>query len=300
MHVFEKEGYITVPYFKDRCGKKIMYKGKAIFIPDSGEWVMEMDESECHIYVNSKCLYKGVFLLRILRDISQGINEDIGRVFFHCSGAVIENNGVLVMGEKGRGKTSLLLAMLSEKASILANDRAFVDLGDSSCDIQAYGFPQAIRVGMGSYNACEKLVSYFKEHSFYREDAPLGSYDLDDKYLISLREICNCFNVQYQQNGSLKLILVPNIQIGSKEFKIQELSKDEKRVLLDKVCFTPDDESFSYTWVYMPKTNVDMKVYNAQKIKDFIIRNIPMIGFTFGTECKTYELFAEIKKYIHI
>ena len=50
----------------------------------------------------------------------------------------------------------------------------------------------------------------------------------------------------------------------------------------------------------MPKTNVDMKVYNAQKKKDFKIRNIPMIGFTFGTECKTYELFAEIKKYIHI
>ena len=70
--------------------------------------------------------------------------------------------------------------------------------------------------------------------------------------------------------------------------------------MLDKVCFKPDVESFSYKWVYMPKTNVDMKVYHAQKIKDFIIRNIPMIGFTFGTECKTYELFAEIKKYIHI
>lgn len=282
-------------YFNHHYVTKINLGDQRVLIPDDEPWVVYYTDTIIEVVLPEICDQIGVYLLRILRDLAYGVNEKRGGVFFHCAGAVFGNSGILIMGEKGRGKTTLLTNMLSLPAKIIANDRAF--LHKKNGKLMIIGFPQAVRVAIGTYNGNPLFNEYFLKNAYDRKQELLLNSSF--KYMITLDEMRKIFKTSYVQNCDLELILIPNIDLSSSKVEIQNISQKEKQNILESVCFTPNDESFSYSWIYEEEP-IEIRIQRAYEVKKEILKNIPIYRITFGAKIDLKELNQKVKELIKI
>lgn len=82
-----------------------------------------------------------VGLMRVVRELAAArMLEQTGLLDIHSAAFVVGGRAVLLVGAKGAGKTTLLVSVLaSRQASLLANDRVFVDAG--RYPHQVFGMP---------------------------------------------------------------------------------------------------------------------------------------------------------------
>jgi hypothetical protein len=82
-----------------------------------------------------------VGLMRVVRELAAArMREQTSILDIHSAAFVVGGQAVLLVGPKGAGKTTLLVSVLaSRQASLLANDRVFVDAG--RYPHQAFGMP---------------------------------------------------------------------------------------------------------------------------------------------------------------
>ena len=95
-------------------------------------------------------------LMRALREIYLRESEKAGAVLMHGGGFVRHGVATIVVADKSRGKTTMvLLNLLGGKADYLANDRVVI-LVDGQRAV-ALPFPMAVRVGWGTVRTVPPL-----------------------------------------------------------------------------------------------------------------------------------------------
>lgn len=278
-------------YFKNSFCYRYYINNSIYIFEENKEWIIEITGSDYIVYVKSDNPLLEVYLLRFLRSIAYGINEDKNMVLMHGAALSYFNKGVVILGKKGAGKTTLLVDFLKMGSDIISNDRLFI-----TGDLSIISFPQTLRVGVGTFNNEEKITQYFNEKHFFRmQDKNSSNF----KYLIVFNEIQSIFGSKYINSQCLNYIIIPEIQIGKDCVEIIHLSESEKKDILENVCFTPIDESFRYDWIYSSKLSIFDKISNRNKILHELM-NVPFIKVKYGTGTDAKQIIEQINDNINL
>lgn len=245
--------------------------------------------------------------LRIIREILLRSLENNMEIFFHASAIEYKGSGIIITGDSGAGKTSLMTHFVANSdAAFLANDRVIIT---KSNELIIKQFPLPIRLGMGTakqYNELLKAAKFQRKQSRYVEkalkDFPIKEHHYENvgKLELTPKEFSDLFNSNFIDTAKLKLIIIPSIQFNSDEIKIFELTEDEKKEYLNDGCFTPTDESRLKDWVENLEYDFVTLKENSNKIIGDMILNCKIIKLEFGTKSSVADLINNIEKELEI
>ena len=184
-----------------------------------------LEEQTYKIFYDSKSHYIHIiqenvhFLLILNRELDNfRIIERIQReILFGCSGPHIRfhaasicndyNEGTLIVGYKGIGKTTLSLGAIAKGAKFGANDRTEV-YANKYMQIRYCGVPTSVRLS-------EEQVRYFQQKLGKRIKPEL--FDdlgvINNKIEYTSQEISQYFNTEIRNNGILKNIVIPKFSL---------------------------------------------------------------------------------------
>jgi hypothetical protein len=122
----------------------------------------------------------------------------------HASAFVVGGQAVLVIGEKGAGKTSMLLTALAEGADFMSNDRVLLGQRDGAVVVR--GLPHSVTVRAGT--AAARIMA--DTSTTYGDHQPAGTgqvrYQITDVLSATGSSVC--------AEAGLGLLVLPHIVTG--------------------------------------------------------------------------------------
>lgn len=211
----------------------ILYRSK-----ETGSIMIEdLHHRTIYMLLNPRFYLKDV--KRMLRDqLIYVAHQHDGAVPFHSAALRRKNHGVLIMGDKGNGKTSTNLALLHRQAAFISNDLTFVKCVDDH--ILAKGTPESIRIGIGTLYQHEQLYRFIPEnHIGYEQDNP-QLYNITEKIELEWTELADCFQVGLEPGWTqIKYILFPVINKETSNVVVNDIDKSELYQQLMKNVLSP-------------------------------------------------------------
>ena len=120
--IYEKFSSFWKDFLNKNNNFDIKYEWNIFFIKsDITKTNINYNNNEIYHYQNSVC--ELTELNNLLRETIIKISAMNGIVWLHCSGFSINNRSFLVIGNKGYGKTTLLLNAINKGAKFLGNDQ---------------------------------------------------------------------------------------------------------------------------------------------------------------------------------
>lgn len=235
---------------------------------------------------------------RVIREILLRVNEENYALTMHGTALAINDKGVLIIGNKGSGKTSLAIKLLDtfEDIDFLSNDRIF--MYDNITPTMEY-FPIPIVLAMGTVKNSTNLDKYFKQTKILERRAKIkyNESNNNDKVDIPLLDIPKIYpNDKMLPSSKIDLIVAPNLSKDS-VLSIEDLNLKSKKVILNQTCFTPFDfESLRLEWIYKRKISMNDVIEHKIDTISSIINDVPIIKINYSYDTDKEKILRKIKE----
>lgn len=172
-------------------------------------------------------------LMRVVREIAMNRARSDGGVFLHAAAIAVGERGLLIAGEKGAGKTTVLLHLLRETgADYVANDRVLLVSPDGAT---ARGMPTIVTVRPRSLAFVPGLQAALVARSFHylrtlaeaAADARPPRPWADDSVGLSPAQVCALLGVERRAECIPCALLFPRITTESGGAHLRELTPGE-------------------------------------------------------------------------
>jgi len=139
-------------YAKDRALLKCAHISDTLILYCNGRgglfWLADFESRTIFIVFSSRSKMPALDFARTVRDVVTSYLTDQGWSLYHAGAVDTPAGAVMIVGNPGAGKTSLILALVRGGARYIANEQLFVRAdGDS---VRVLGYPLAIAVGLGT------------------------------------------------------------------------------------------------------------------------------------------------------
>ncbi|WP_159425255.1 hypothetical protein [Streptomyces sp. TLI_053] len=199
--------------------------------------------------------------MRVLRELFHRSEEERGSIVMHAAACSIGQAGALIVGEKGAGKTTTLLAgCLVGGADYIANDRVIVPPDEKSW--RAVGFPMVCRVHPGTISRFPELTGLAlrperlvrPQHGLFHE----GHQDIDvlrelaapgTKLELTTVEMTTHLGVATTDRSTVRCLLFPRFDAARTGVRTAPLTSESARARLLSQCLTPDDDTWVAPWL---------------------------------------------------
>ncbi|ABD89406.1 hypothetical protein RPC_3877 [Rhodopseudomonas palustris BisB18] len=147
-------------------------------------------------------------LLRIIEDACVAALESRGAVFIHASAVAVGAKAILLVGNKGSGKTTSLCRLLKLfDVSKLANDNVVLWLEDASVIVR--GWPSFFKVAAATVATQEELTHLFPSALRHLLDHGDQLWKVYEKIAIYPTEAAELFDRQIQPQAVISTIILP-------------------------------------------------------------------------------------------
>ncbi|OMF81579.1 hypothetical protein [Paenibacillus glucanolyticus] len=263
--------YEILNFVNDKCyTKEASYRGDSFTEYSTNNMIVQVYDNRPGLTLLDKENKTIVFLTtledkhfiqepaRLIREIFNRENENIGAYQFHGGAVTIQNNGILICGEKGAGKTTTVTGLIEDgRTDFVANDRVLLSIKENKTMIKGIPFAVAIRLGT-CYNSpyLRKWLEPTAEPILGFRHSNLKISDIESfsdverwniKQFIELtpEELILSYNTQVKSTAQLKMIIFPEVNKDYKNPYIDKPSKEWAKSVLFRECFTIDDDSYN-------------------------------------------------------
>ena len=193
-----------------------------------------------------------IALLRVVREFATHHLVALGNLQFHAAAVAHDGRGILMVGPKRAGKTSLLIHALGETGSqFIANDRAVVAIAPSG-EWRLGGMPTVIAIRSGTIELLHRpgLVAatrWLARMTLAEALATVigGPYTAGTARLsISPRQFCHAVDATPVASASLQGIVFPRVDAGCEGVHFSRLSPDVVGDRLRSHLLHPADTAF--------------------------------------------------------
>lgn len=233
---------------------------------------------------------------RLVREILVREKEENLKFFMHGTGIILNDKGILLLGNSGSGKTTLATNLLLnnfENNGFISNDRVFLD--DKKMDY----FPIPVVLAGGTVKNNNYLTRYFKENKIFERkiDKKYGEISDNTKVAIPLVDIEKIFErTKLTAKKDIDIIVFPKInkQLNNKH-QISEMSEREKFIRLDSTCFTPfDSESLRLEWIRKRNISIEELAENKFDTFQLLMKDKKILKLEYGFNSNNEEILEEL------
>jgi hypothetical protein len=233
--------------------KKIGYNEIKLFYDYQKNYVV-INKDNYYEVVTSNIKSEAI-VLRIIREILFRSYENNKFILLHAAAVQDKDGrGIIICGEKAKGKTSCLLSYLNVGMKFVANDRVAVGVHNNK--LYLIYIPLATRVGKGTINNIAKLKSaIYSDKKFTRMQNGLFFTDKSNeigskiKFELSTTEVSEIFGVDSIACCELKKCIFPEICFDNSGTEYSIVSKKSAFQILDLCTMTPYDDNWCNNWL---------------------------------------------------
>lgn len=304
-HIINKEWYYDlcslcenlakqdrVETFKNLFHIHYRYDEYDIFLPDNHNSQYAIIAQNKIFYLLSACS-QTTQILRILREIILRIHENNGSIFYHAGAVQVQGKGFLISGEAASGKTTLILKLIKNGATYIANDRVF--LHRVKTGIEQIYFPISMRVGLGTVFNMDELNKIVHEYPWSRQQTETIDYynqcvqsenfpfHCTKKLEITSQELSQIFGVSRLEKSPVNYILFPKLDLRIKNPTVRLVSPIEAEERLNKQCMTPFDKNWVNSWLYPRNIEIPELRSGADSLIKELSTTVKCIEINFGS-----------------
>jgi len=184
-------------------------------------------------------------LMRVVRELAAArMLRQEGILDLHSAAFAAGGRAVLLVGPKGAGKTTLLVSVLTtQQASLLANDRVFVDAGRYPS--QAIGVPTLASLQDGTLQLFPILRRGLPDrpawmHTGELESPDSGAFENDEPptiFSLSPTQLAQRLGVPAAREGSVATVVFPEIAAATDARSIEPVAPADGAVRLRKCLY---------------------------------------------------------------
>jgi hypothetical protein len=201
--------------------------------------------------------------VRILRELLNKRAEDRGAIHVHASAFEVAGNGVICVGAKGTGKTTVMCAMLQEYgARYIANDRATI--WSTPNGIFVRGQPLSVRIAPRTIDQSERLRTALASGLVTRFDRA--------KHTMLASEFIRACRTTVTTRSTLRIVLFPSVGDDDCLIKIADGAESEQRFA--ESVYTPVDPGFPDWLGIRTSSDADLK-RRATQLTSQVFIDIP-------------------------
>lgn len=145
--------------------------------------------------------------------------------FIHAACVSKNGNGIVLVGDKNIGKTSLMLEFIQNSFDFVNNSQLGIK------ENQGISIPSRIGIRVESlYNGVikEKYINQIKETNGYSCNIEKNNkLDSKEKFNLTVKDLKEIFKIKTISNTKIKTVIEPHYLPGQKKIKIQKMSKEE-------------------------------------------------------------------------
>lgn len=176
-----------------------------------------------------------IALLRLVREYATHHLAAEGAVQFHAAALGHDGRGMLIVGPKRAGKTSLLIHGLGESGStFIANDRAVVSR-DARDGWRLGGMPTVISIRPGTvellprpgFSAARRWSARMTLSEALAAPVDFPPASASQPLSISPRQLCHALGVGRVESVPLRAIVFPRVDAGRDGLHVERLEADE-------------------------------------------------------------------------
>lgn len=183
-----------------------------------------------------------LFIFRLIRNLFRlEYAKTTNSLFLHGGLINVDGKGILYLGDKGAGKTSSILGMLSlgNGVSYVCNDDAIIKFSESVVGI---GSARSISIRRNTLKALEEIFSL----DFVQEEHPSNKLSSEEDYLtLYPRQLSEIFRHHLIQETPIDAIVFPSI-VKERGFQIQTLSPQKTMKKITQHLDAPIDSRHSF------------------------------------------------------
>lgn len=121
-------------------------------------WVSDNERRHLTVLVSGRTTWPALELARTGRALLIAYLQQEGWSFLHSGAVRFDNKNYLVIGDEGKGKTSLILALMSAGCEFISNERVFARATKKG--VEAVSFPMPVAIGMGTAQQYPDIMQY--------------------------------------------------------------------------------------------------------------------------------------------
>lgn len=234
-------------------------------------------------------------LLYIYRDILFRTCINKKGLLLHAACIVYNSKAYLLLGDKGAGKTTILInCITSLNCQAIANDRAII------LDNSIFPFPMPLRIGRNTILNNPKLFDYLnrsfdkltRKHKSIISFADYIGKNSQDKIELTLREFEECFSFNTIENIELGGIFVLE-NTSCSEIFFDRMGKDCAFCTVNKQNYSVRDPLWNEPWIVKYKcSKTCLQTYAEKEIKK-IIERVPVYNIKYNIN-SFYECVEKI------
>jgi hypothetical protein len=232
-----------------------------------------------------------VYVVRCMREIYLRETENRGGGVLHAACYVRNATATLIVGGKGAGKTSFVLAMSAKPGcEFLSNDR--VMLTSRGDQVIATTFPMACRVGLGTIESSERLKAVFaaraqlvrpQDAAVLSASATARQFASTAKLELTQRELIDKVGFTHAQSAPVGRIVFP--ELGGARSPIGVLvSPDEALRRLQEQAMTPREEKWITPWLVERKHSDEVLARRMSALFRALVEAVPAVHVRCGFE----------------
>ncbi len=185
-------------------------------------------------------------LMRVVRELAMNYARCEGGLLLHAAALTLGDRGVLIAGEKGAGKTSLLLYLLRETGAVyVSNDRVLLPTPTAR---GVRGMPTIVTVRRETVALLPDLQStvrtwssdYRRTLDEARADRQPARPNLHDSYHFSPAQLCELVGAQRRAECVPRALLFPRVVSGLHAGRLRDLPADEAATRLRRAWLSVD------------------------------------------------------------
>jgi hypothetical protein len=217
-------------------------------------------------------------------------------LMLHASCCSKNDKGVLIIGNSGQGKTTLMLYLVYKCGfDFVANDRVFVKICDT--ELKALSYPLQLAIGLGTFKEFKNIQRFL---SNYLKGIITDRIKEMNNFKVRFQpdELNELFSNKIRLNTSLSCIILPNINLETRT-KLAFVNNELCANILDENILSPYDPNHP-KWLKYLLINDLLVRRNRENIKYFILKNnFRIVNITIGYDAINFFKETNLKEILY-
>lgn len=233
------------------------------------------------------------WICRIAREVALRLAEDCGHIFIHAAACALRNEGFLISGPDGSGKTTCVVALVKGgDFEYVANDKVL--LGDASGEMTMIGWPQSLRLGVGMVSATSELSKATSGSRWRRRRTPpvdllstmigqdvVSVWRDERKFELSPQEFVAALQTRNRCHAPTNGIFLPRLSPVARRTLVKRVSAEVATKRLRNELLSPAGGR-DFNWLGLRKTNYAEATTKAEDCIKWLCERLPAWEITGG------------------